>query len=72
MQVKLMSRGVVVSVLSIPDFKPPPDVLVWGDRTFRRYHARAADEAVPHYTEAFAYYVPEITAGKEPGLSITG
>ena len=51
--------GGFVAAVPVPDFWPPPEVLVWGVRTFVRDRASDGRLRRPVYTEAFAYVVVE-------------
>ena len=54
MEIKLVSQDQTAEVhrATIPDFKPPPDVIGWGDRVFKRV---GFDGPVTVYAECFAY-----------------
>lgn len=65
MEVELTTRsGDHVITLTIPTFKFPPEIIVWGERHFARYLGPAGHLVTdvrllpgrPIYREAFAYF----------------
>lgn len=55
MQVKLTVRGVTDTEFNIPEFLPPPEVLLWRGRAFRR-------KRNGEYAECFAFLIPNEAA----------
>ena len=50
-------RALVAAVV-IPPFSPLPEVVLWGNRSFRRDVAVLPADATPEYVEVFGYRVP--------------
>lgn len=53
MIVQLTTRKVAEAKFEIPDYKPAPEVLTWGDRVFIRA-ARRDSNGVTEYREALS------------------